>query len=383
MSNFRNIIIGLLTAFTSIFIVIGSFSLAMTEGSGLAVPTFIIPSATLPMPNLTPLPGWQTTNTPISPTLVTETQAVPQTCTPPKGWEQIIIQPGDRLEDLAKERGISVERLMEGNCLDSTDLLPDTVLFIPPIKPTHTATHVVKEDKPDVQEVSTHTQVPIQTVPCGHPSSWTTYIVQYGDNLYRLSLKFHTTVYDLQVANCLGSSTLINVGQRLFVPNIATSTPVPTNTNIPPPTPKKTTALPTVNLEATHAAQTARAASQLTSQAAKETAQAKKDIQDTQQASQQLTAQAQQSQQETAQAAQNSQETAQAAQATLEAAQQQTVDAASTAQSQTLTAQPPAPGGFYLPPSGKSSWVIRWLDPLKKWLFGSSPSGLSASFPIQ
>ena len=391
MTNLRTLFIGLLTAFTSIFIVIGSFSLAMTEGSGLVMPTFIIPSATLPMPNLTPLPGWEETETPISPTLAILTQAVPLTCMPPKGWEQIIIQPGDRLEDLAQTRGITVNQLMEANCLDSTDLLPDTVLFIPSLKPTHTATQAVKENKSEVKEVSTHTQVPIQSIPCRPPKGWVTYIVQYGDNLYRLSLKFHTSVYNLQIANCLGGSTLITVGQRLSVPYVATNTPVPSNTELPPPTPKKTSPAPTANLSATHAAQTAQASRQLTAQAAeKQTAQAKKDSQETEQASQQLTAQAQQetaqaekNAQETAQAAQNAQETAQAAQETLQAAQQQTADAISTAQSQTLTAEAPLPNGHYLPPSTKPAWMVKWLEPLKKWLFGSSPSVLSASFPIQ
>jgi len=367
--------------------VIGSFSLAMTEGSGLAMPTFIFPSATLPMPNLTPLPGWKVTETSIAPTLATLTQEGPLTCTPPKGWEQIIIQPGDRLEDLAQSRSITVDRLMEANCLDSTVLLPDTVLFIPPLKPTHTATQAVKENKSDVKEVSTHTLVPIQSIPCQPPNNWVTYIVQYGDNLYRLSIKFHTSIYNLQVANCLGGSTLITVGQKLSVPYVATNTPAPTKTVPPPPTPKKTSPAPTANLSATHAAQTALAAKQLTAQAAeKQTAQAKKEIQETEQASQQLTAQAEKNAQETAQADQNAKETEQAAQGaqeTLQAAQQQTADAISTAQSQTLTAEPPLPSGYYLPPSAKPAWMVNWLEPLKKWLFGRSPSLLSASFPIQ
>ncbi|MBE3039393.1 MAG: LysM peptidoglycan-binding domain-containing protein [Chloroflexi bacterium] len=343
----------------------------------MAIPTFIIPSATLPLPNLTPLPGWEGTATPVSPTPATPTEAVPPTCSPPKGWEQIIIQPGDRLDDLAQARGTSVERLMDANCLDSTDLLPDTVLFIPPLKPTHTATQPAKENKSDVKVVSTHTPVPIQPIPCGAPHGWVPYIVQSGDNLYRLGQKFHTSVYELQVANCLGGSTLIAVGQRLSVPNVATNTPSPTNAEPPPPKPKKTTPAPTADLSATYAAQTAQAARQLTSQAAEQqTAQAKREIQETDQASQQLTAQAeQQAQQQTAQAVKDAQETAQAA-------QQQTADAASTAQSPTLTAEAPPPSGNSLPPSGEPAWMVNWLEAFKKWLFGPPPTALSASFII-
>jgi LysM repeat protein len=380
MNNFRTFFIGLLTALISIFIVLGSFSLAMTEGSGLAIPTFIIPSATLPLPNLTPLPGWEGIATPVPPTPATPTEAVPPTCLPPKDWEQIIIQPGDRLEDLAQARGTTVKRLMEANCLDSTDLLPDTVLFIPPLKPTHTATQPVKENKSDVKVVSTYTQVPIQPIPCGAPHGWVTYIVQPGDNLYRLSVQFHTSVYELQVANCLGGSTLITAGQKLLVPNVATITPIPMNTEPPLPKPKKTATAPTTNLSATYAAQTAQAA-----QHAQETTQAAQHAQETAQAAQhaQETAQAAQHAQETAQAAQHAQETAQADQETAQAGQKQTADAASTAQSQTQTAEAMPPGGNYLPPSGKPAWMVNWLEPFEKWLFGPSPTALSTSFIVQ
>jgi LysM repeat protein len=75
---------------------------------------------------------------------------------------------------------------------------------------------------------------------CGPPQGWVQYTVQPGDNLYQISLKFRTTVAALQAANCMGGSSIIVAGERIWVPNVATSTPeasnTPTRTNVPPTT---------------------------------------------------------------------------------------------------------------------------------------------------
>ena len=59
------------------------------------------------------------------------------------------------------------------------------------------------------------------------------YIVQAGDNLYRIALSYGITYPQLQRANCMGGSTTIYAGQRLWVPNVPTRTPVPGITVIP------------------------------------------------------------------------------------------------------------------------------------------------------
>ncbi len=72
---------------------------------------------------------------------------------------------------------------------------------------------------------------------CGAPPDWVTYIIQPNDTLFGLSLLLGVTVEDLQVANCLGSSTAIIAGQPLFVPFVPsippTATPVPVTTAPP------------------------------------------------------------------------------------------------------------------------------------------------------
>jgi LysM repeat protein len=65
---------------------------------------------------------------------------------------------------------------------------------------------------------------------CNIPSGWQPYTVVRGDNLYRIALRFRTTVAALQSGNCLGS-TRITAGQTLYVPpGSALPAPVPDNT---------------------------------------------------------------------------------------------------------------------------------------------------------
>jgi hypothetical protein len=97
-------------------------------------------------------------------------------------------------------------------------------------------------------------------IPCGAPAGWVYYIVQPGDTLYHIGQLYRSTVSQLQQANCLGASTSIYAGQRLWVPNVSTSTPpstpieiefdtvTPIPSDTPPPTPTPTatnTDLPT------------------------------------------------------------------------------------------------------------------------------------------
>lgn len=73
-------------------------------------------------------------------------------------------------------------------------------------------------------------------IPCGAPAGWVQYTVQPGDNLYQISLRYGLSVAQLQSANCLGTSTLIYGGQKLWVPNVITNTPLATNIVIDFPT---------------------------------------------------------------------------------------------------------------------------------------------------
>jgi hypothetical protein len=101
----------------------------------------------------------------------------------------------------------------------------------------------------------------VTAIPCGPPGSWVrAHVVQRGDTLFRIATSYGVTYPQLQRANCMGSSTTIYTGQRLWVPNIpprtvppsatttipdfpthtpppAVTTEPPTDTSVPPTTP--------------------------------------------------------------------------------------------------------------------------------------------------
>jgi hypothetical protein len=62
-------------------------------------------------------------------------------------------------------------------------------------------------------------------VSCGPYYGWIrSYIVQQGDTLFHIATLYRTTVTALQVANCK-STTIILLGEHLWVPNVPTITP--------------------------------------------------------------------------------------------------------------------------------------------------------------
>jgi len=93
-------------------------------------------------------------------------------------------------------------------------------------------------------------------IPCGAPAGWISYTVRSGDNLFRLGLAYRIPVPELQNANCLGYSTQIIVGEKLFVPNVPTSTPAITNTLTPTTTqtPTSTSTITATTLPSTSTA---------------------------------------------------------------------------------------------------------------------------------
>lgn len=221
MNSYRQVTLGILAVLVSIVIVLGSLMMTFVEsGMRNAIPLSDTPGASF-TPSQTPMPGTPTavpvTGTPVP----SETASVTATfyCTPPAGWEVYVIQPGDTLASLAETYDTTVKKLKAANCLLTNDLIPDTEFYVPQVEPT------------EPQPTAT-------TYQCGAPYGWVLYTVQSGDTLYSIAQEFGTTVYALQQANCLGGSTVIKVGQKLYVPYHLTSTPYlsPTPADTQPPT---------------------------------------------------------------------------------------------------------------------------------------------------
>jgi len=125
----------------------------------------------------------------------------------------------------------------------------ETELSKTPESPTETAIATQESTKTPTQEIEAQTPTQI----CGKPRGWVIYVVQSGDTLFTLSQTYNVSVSDLQNANCLGTSTLIIAGDRLYVPNVVTNTPIPSDTAPPTsttaPSPSSTFTLTTTSTE--------------------------------------------------------------------------------------------------------------------------------------
>jgi len=206
MKALRQMGSGFIIGTISLLLVIGGISLSLAETSAPSVPptpspistTFAVEFAS-PLPSFT-LPPAIPTNTQVlvsSPTTFVQ----PTSCTIPAGWIPITVGVNDTIYSIAERYKTTADNLDTSNCLNNILPVAGSVLYVPPV-PT------------------------VTVIPCGPPSSWIkAHSVKAGENLYRISLLYRTTVAQLQSANCMGSSTIIHVGQLLWVPNVPTSTP--------------------------------------------------------------------------------------------------------------------------------------------------------------
>jgi LysM repeat protein len=219
MQTIRQLGGGVIIAIVSVILVIGGIFLSLAETlPPPSTPTQIPPTfpQSFPTPTSTTI-GFPLTDTPTTTQTETPTAtaslalalASPTACTPPAGWILVTTGSGDTVYTLAQRYKTTAENLNAANCLTSADLAAGIALYVPPV-PT------------------------VTVVPCGPPFGWVrNYIVQPGDTLFRIALLYNITYPQLQRGNCMGSSTIIYTGQRLWVPNVPIHTPVPGVTIIP------------------------------------------------------------------------------------------------------------------------------------------------------
>lgn len=221
MQAMRQLGVGVIIAIVSVILVLGGVFLSLAESlPAPATPTPIPP--TFPQSFPTPTPATEAvsglpTVTPLATETIlpTFTSLPPTICTPPSGWVVVTTGSGDTIYALAQRYKTTPENLSAANCLTSADLPAGLAVYVPPV-PT------------------------VTVIPCGPPAGWVrAYIVRPGDTLFRIALSYGITYPQLQRANCMGSSTTIYTGQRLWVPNVPRRTVVPGVTVIPtepPPT---------------------------------------------------------------------------------------------------------------------------------------------------
>lgn len=230
---------GVLAAILSAAVVFGGLALSLAESGA---PRAMLPTDTpfVIQPVATQKPGEPTyTPTPTLPPTPTPTEPpFEKQCDYPPDWVVITIEVGDTLESLAQKYHVDEGELRKGNCWDYDRLMPGMNLYVPALIPTET---------PLPSDTPRHEGKPSKTplVVCSPPYGWVIYIVRPGDTLSKIAVAHHTTYQELMRRNCL-QSTLIRVGQRLYVPYVPpTSTPLPYFTpTLPPPT--ATSFIPTV-----------------------------------------------------------------------------------------------------------------------------------------
>ncbi|MBS4169006.1 LysM peptidoglycan-binding domain-containing protein [Parachlamydia sp. AcF125] len=132
----------------------------------------------------------------------------PKTATSEDGYTEIKVKRGDFLEKIARAHGTTIKAIMQANGLSSERLNVGQILRIPPpTKPIETVAETPKTNFPQEKKNSS----------TGEESPY--YIVQRGDNPWKIAKKFQVGFEDLLILNDLDEEKARNlkVGDKLRV----------------------------------------------------------------------------------------------------------------------------------------------------------------------
>jgi len=115
----------------------------------------------------------------------------------PAEWIPYEVKAGDNLTFLASRGSVSIDQLMEVNCLTTDGLLIGDRIYVP--------------------TESVNTEVPVLQCGGSLPEGWVLYEVRAGDNLSVIAGRGETSVEEIMAANCLDSDTIL-IGAQLYVP---------------------------------------------------------------------------------------------------------------------------------------------------------------------
>ena len=161
------------------------------------------PVATQPAEELLPV----ATVAPIEPTAVLTPTAEPV-------QDQIhTVQPGDTLFAIASQYGVTIDSIVTANNIVNVDQLEvgQQILIPAPGSVVVTPTSEAVEAQPTTAAAEQAT--PVQSQAGG------THVVQPGENLYRIGLRYGCSVEQMATANGIANPARIDVGQVLQVPN--------------------------------------------------------------------------------------------------------------------------------------------------------------------
>jgi LysM repeat protein len=101
--------------------------------------------------------------------------------------------------------------------------MPNELTLTLAASPTVAVTPTVTPTSPP--GVPTHTPTPTPTTSPGTPGAPIVHVVQPGENLFRIALRYNTTVEAVAAANGIRNPQLIYVGQKLTIPPGGTTPP--------------------------------------------------------------------------------------------------------------------------------------------------------------
>jgi LysM repeat protein len=243
LKNLGQVIMGLMAALLSVAIILGAFFLSLAEG-GKRVMVALTSTVTTTIIVVSQEPFQELLTATRTATPTPSVTASP--CQPPQGWSAIIVQSGESLANLAQVYGTTTSALIAANCLPNPDILPGASLYVPAFVATSTVTSTTTRT---LTPTGTKRSRPTNTKTsqsCSIPVGWVLYTIKSGDTLYSIAQMFATGVSQLQSANCMGSNTIIHVGDRIYVPNVPPR--IPTK-KAPKPTPKPTKTKPVMTVQ--------------------------------------------------------------------------------------------------------------------------------------
>lgn len=149
--------------------------------------------------------------------------------TPKTSSSSYIVKSGDTLWSIAKNNGITVEKLKEINNLNSNLLTIGQVLKLNSgegvnnkyiVKSGDTLYGIAKKNSISVDDLKKENNLSSNVLKIGQvliiPNEQEIYIVKSGDTLYGIANKFNTSVQNLKDINNLNSN-LLTIGQKLIV----------------------------------------------------------------------------------------------------------------------------------------------------------------------
>lgn len=135
-----------------------------------------------------------------------DTHVLPQALAPgsgpPADPQTYVVQPGDTLMAISRRFGVELAALVEANSIANPNLI-------------YVGQRLLIPSPPAAAPAPTPTSAPPGGV----------HLVQRGETLYRIALRYGSTVSALVAANGLSDPNLIYVGQRLIVPQPAAVDP--------------------------------------------------------------------------------------------------------------------------------------------------------------